>query len=56
MGTPTVKDAHVNAKIESHGRGPKIKIIKFRRRKHHRKQMGHRQAYTEIKITNIAAN
>ena len=56
VGTPTVKDAHVNAKIESHGRGPKIKIIKIRRRKHHRKQMGHRQAYTEIKITNIAAN
>ena len=56
VGTPTVKDAHVNAKIESHGRGPKIKVIKFRRRKHHRKQMGHRQAYTEIKITNIAAN
>ena len=56
VGTPTVKDAHVNAKIESHGRGPKIKIIKFRRRKHHRKQMGHRQAYTEIKITSIAAN
>ena len=47
---------NVNAKIESHGRGPKIKIIKFRRRKHHRKQMGHRQAYTEIKITNIAVN
>ena len=55
-GTPIVKEAHVNAKIESHGRGPKIKIIKFRRRKHHRKQMGHRQAYTEIKITNIAVN
>ena len=56
VGTPIVKEAHVNAKIESHGRGPKIKIIKFRRRKHHRKQMGHRQAYTEIKITNIAVN
>ena len=56
VGTTIVKEAHVNAKIESHGRGPKIKIIKFRRRKHHRKQMGHRQAYTEIKITNIAVN
>ena len=56
VGTPILKGAHVNAKIESHGRGPKIKIIKFRRRKHHRKQMGHRQAYTEIKITNIAEN
>ena len=56
VGTPIVKDAHVNAKIEGHGRGAKIKIVKFGRRKHYRKQMGHRQAYTEIKITNTAAN
>ena len=56
VGTPTVKEAHVSAKIEGHGRGAKIKIVKFGRRKHYRKQMGHRQAYTEIKITNIAAN
>ena len=56
VGTPIVKEAHVNAKIEGHGRGPKVKIVKFGRRKHHRKQMGHRQAYTEIKITNIAIN
>ena len=56
VGTPIVKDAHVNAKIEGQGRGAKIKIVKFGRRKHYRKQMGHRQAYTEIKITSIAAN
>ena len=55
VGTPLVKGAKVTAKVESHGRGPKIKIIKFRRRKQHRKQMGHRQAYTELSITDISA-
>ncbi len=55
VGKPYVDGAKVTAKVESHGRGPKIKIVKFRRRKHHRKQMGHRQAYTELSITDIAA-
>ncbi len=55
VGTPLVKGAKVSAKVESHGRGPKVKIVKFRRRKQYRKQMGHRQAYTEIFITNISA-
>ncbi|MFN2349873.1 MAG: 50S ribosomal protein L21, partial [Thioalkalivibrio sp.] len=45
----------VTATIKSHGRGEKIMIIKFRRRKHHRKQMGHRQDYTEVEITGISA-
>jgi large subunit ribosomal protein L21 len=56
IGTPLVKGAKVSATVENHGRGRKIKIVKFRRRKHHRKQMGHRQAYTEISITDIAAS
>lgn len=43
----------VSASIVSHGRHKKIRILKFRRRKHHRKQMGHRQDYTEVKITKI---
>ncbi len=55
IGTPNVKGATVSAKINSHGRGPKIKIIKFHRRKNYRKQMGHRQAYTELSITKITA-
>lgn len=54
-GTPLVADAKVNAEVVSHGRHKKVKIIKFRRRKHHMKQMGHRQYYTQIKITNIAS-
>lgn len=56
VGTPLVSGASVSAEIVSHGRGDKVKIIKFRRRKHHRKQMGHRQNYTEIEITGITAN
>ena len=45
--------AHVTAKVLTHGRDDKVRIIKFRRRKHHQKQMGHRQHYTEIEITGI---
>lgn len=53
VGTPMVAGAKVAAKVLAQGRGEKIKIIKFRRRKHHRKQMGHRQAYTRLQITRI---
>ncbi|HAF87360.1 MAG: 50S ribosomal protein L21 [Legionellaceae bacterium] len=50
-GTPLVENALVRAEILAHGRHKKIKIIKFRRRKHHMKRMGHRQYYTQVKIT-----
>ena len=53
VGTPLVAGASVAANVQSHGRGAKIKVVKFKRRKHHRKQMGHRQSYTELKITGI---
>ncbi|HET9048012.1 MAG TPA: 50S ribosomal protein L21 [Chiayiivirga sp.] len=49
-----IKGAKVTATIRSHGRADKVRIIKFRRRKHHRKQQGHRQHYTEIQIASIA--
>ena len=54
VGKPSLEGAQVTASIVSHGRHKKIQILKFRRRKHHRKQMGHRQHYTEVKITQIA--
>ena len=54
VGAPNVAGASVTATVKSHGRLDKIRIVKFRRRKHHRKQMGHRQHYTEIEITGIA--
>ena len=55
VGTPLVKGATVSATVKSHGRGPKIRIIKMKRRKHYRRQAGHRQAYTELAITGIQA-
>lgn len=53
IGNPLVKDAKVEAEVIDHVRGPKIKILKFRRRKHHMKRMGHRQDYTEVKVSGI---
>ncbi len=55
VGAPYLDGAKVTAKVAANGRGDKVKIVKFRRRKHSRKQMGHRQAYTEIEITGITA-
>ena len=55
VGTPTVDGAKVTGEVVDHGRHDKIRIIKFKRRKHHMKQMGHRQWYTEVKITGVSA-
>ncbi len=54
IGTPLVAGSKVTATIKSQGRGKKVEIIKFRRRKHHMKRMGHRQNYTEVEITGIS--
>jgi len=54
VGTPLVAGASVVATVKSQGRADKVRIIKFRRRKHHMKQMGHRQYYTEVEITSIS--
>jgi large subunit ribosomal protein L21 len=55
IGAPYVAGSKVTAEVVEQGRHDKVKIIKFRRRKHHMKQMGHRQWYTAIKITAINA-
>ena len=54
IGTPLVAGSKVTAEVLAHGRHDKIKIIKFNRRKHYRRQAGHRQSYTEVKITAIS--
>lgn len=54
VGTPIVVGAKVTAEVLDHGRHDKIRIVKFRRRKHYRRQAGHRQYYTELKITSIS--
>ena len=54
IGAPLVEGGKVTAEVVAHGRHDKIRIVKFNRRKHYRKETGHRQWYTEVKITAIA--
>jgi len=53
IGAPYIDGGNVTATVKSHGRGKKVAIIKFKRRKHHMKRQGHRQWYTELEITGI---
>ena len=53
VGAPVVDGAKVTAEVVSHGRHDKVQIIKFRRRKQYRRKRGHRQYYTELKVTGI---
>ncbi|MCP5426797.1 MAG: 50S ribosomal protein L21 [Chromatiaceae bacterium] len=55
VGAPYVEGGKVSATIKSHGRGKKVNIVKFRRRKQYLKRQGHRQSYTELQITGISA-
>ena len=55
VGAPYLASSKVEAEIVSQGRGEKVTITKFRRRKHFQKQTGHRQYFTEVKITSINA-
>jgi large subunit ribosomal protein L21 len=55
VGRPYLEGSKVSGTVVSNGRGKKIFILKFRRRKHHMKSQGHRQNYTEVKITEIKA-
>jgi large subunit ribosomal protein L21 len=55
VGTPYVSGTQVSATVVSQGRGDKIKVVKFKRRKNYLRQKGHRQAFTEVEITKIGA-
>ena len=52
-GQPMVKGAKVLGQIVEHGKEPKIYVFKFKRRKNYRRKTGHRQQYTEVKITDL---
>ena len=54
IGTPLEDGGKVTAEVVSHGRHQKVKIVKFNRRKHYRRETGHRQWFTEVKITGIS--
>ena len=53
VGAPTVEGASVDAEVVGHGRSRKIVVFKKKRRKNYRRKNGHRQHYTEIRITGI---
>ncbi len=55
VGTPLVAGATVSATVLSQGRHDKVRIFKMRRRKHYRKQQGHRQNYTELLVSGISS-
>jgi large subunit ribosomal protein L21 len=55
IGRPLVQGAAVAAEITAQDRGKKLVVFKFRRRKNYRRKTGHRQPFTELKITGISA-
>ena len=55
FGAPLLAGGRVTASVEKHGKGDKVTIVKFRRRKHYKRQGTHRQPFTEVRITEISA-
>jgi large subunit ribosomal protein L21 len=55
LGKPLLQGGKVLATVVRHGKGPKVAIVKFRRRKHYLRQKTHRQQFTEVKVTDISA-
>jgi large subunit ribosomal protein L21 len=55
FGAPTVDGASVVAEVVSHGRGKKITVFKWKRRKNYRRKKGHRQGFTEVRVSEIRA-
>lgn len=55
VGQPLIDGASVKAEVLGHGRGEKLHIYKFKAKANYRRKTGHRQSYTEVKITQIAS-
>ncbi len=55
LGAPFIGNAKVIGTVQSHGKGDKVRIVKFRRRKHYKREGTHRQHYTDVKITQIVS-
>ena len=54
IGKPFLEKGKIEGVVKAQGRDEKISIIKFNRRKHFKKQAGHRQSFTNVEITKIA--
>ena len=53
-GNPLIEGASVKAEILAHGRDKKIRVFKMKRRKKYRRTQGHRQAFAELRVTEIS--
>ena len=53
IGRPTVDGAKVKATVEKNGKGPKIRIFKYKHKTNYRRRMGHRQPFTKVKIEKV---
>ena len=53
IGAPVISGAAVSAEVLRHGRGEKITIFKHKRRKNYRRKQGHRQGFTEVRVSDI---
>jgi large subunit ribosomal protein L21 len=56
LGTPTVEDVSVTARVVDHVKGDKVIVFKKKRRKRYRVKRGHRQQYTQIQIESLGVN
>lgn len=56
IGTPFIKDAKVEAKILSHGKGKKVIAFKYKAKKRYKVKKGHRQPYTEVEIVKLVTS
>jgi large subunit ribosomal protein L21 len=55
VGAPLVESAKVEATVVEHGRGAKIRVFKYKKRKHYRRTRGHRQSFTAVRIDKVLA-
>ena len=53
LGSPLVAKAQVVGTVLEQGRGPKIRVFKYKKRKHYRRTRGHRQSFTALRIDAI---
>lgn len=54
IGAPTVEGARVTTEVLGHGRGKKIIVFKYKAKTRYRRKNGHRQNYTELRVTDIS--
>lgn len=55
IGAPYVESGSVSGRIVAHGRGRKVTVTKFKRRKRYLRRLGHRQPFTAVEITGIVS-